>query len=76
MSKFRNQLDAINSKLTQNTSEILLELQANKSTSGQFELSYLVNHASWYPSYDIRVQTINDPLTLIYKANVQYEFPY
>jgi len=71
MSKFRNQLDAINSKLTQNTSEILLELQANKSTSGQFELSYLVNHASWYPSYDIRVQTINDPLTLIYKANVQ-----
>jgi hypothetical protein len=71
MTKFRNQLNAINSKLTQNTSEVLLELQANKATSGQFELSYLVNHASWYPSYDIRVQNINEPLQLVYKANVQ-----
>ena len=71
MSRFRRQLNALNSKLTKNTSEVLVELQADKVTVGKFQLSYLVNHASWYPSYDIRVGTINDPLKLVYKANVQ-----
>lgn len=69
--RFSSQLNAINSRLTKNSSEVLLELQAKKATGGQFMLSYLVNNASWYPSYDIRVQNINDPLQLVYKANVQ-----
>ena len=71
ISKFTNQLNAINGRLTKNSSEVLLELQTNKATTGQFSLSYLVNHASWYPSYDVRVQSINEPLQLVYKANVQ-----
>jgi len=57
--KFTAQLNAINGKLTTNTSEVLLELQAKSATSGNFMLSYLVNNASWYPSYDIMVQNIN-----------------
>jgi hypothetical protein len=69
--KFTSQLNAINGKLTTNTSEVLLELQAKNATSGDFMVSYLVNNASWYPSYDIRVQDINKPLQLVYKANVQ-----
>lgn len=71
IAKFRNQLNEINKKLTSSSSEVLVEILSEKNTKGQFALSYLVNHASWYPSYDIRVQDINNPLELTYKANVQ-----
>ncbi len=71
ISRFTRQLTEINGKLTKYNSEVLLEIQSNKTVSGDFELSYLVNHASWYPSYDIRVADINSPLKLVYKANVQ-----
>jgi hypothetical protein len=71
ISRFRKQLNAINSKLTKYSSEVLLEIQSDKPLTGEFELSYLVNHASWYPSYDIKVQDIKNPMQLVYKANVQ-----
>jgi uncharacterized protein (TIGR02231 family) len=71
ITKFRNQLNEINKRLTSSDSEVLVEIKSEKMTKGEFELSYLVNHASWYPSYDIRVQDINNPLALTYKANVQ-----
>ena len=32
--------------------------------------SYVVSNAGWYPSYDIRVDDIKNPVTIFYKANV------
>ncbi len=40
IARFRNQLNEINGQLTKNTSEVLVELQADNSTQGDFELSY------------------------------------
>jgi uncharacterized protein (TIGR02231 family) len=50
--------------------EISVTIQATKQVSGRLTCSYVVTNAGWYPSYDIRVVDINDPVSIIYKANV------
>lgn len=50
--------------------EIYVVVQSEKQVSGKITFSYVVSNAGWYPSYDIRVDDINDPVTIYYKANV------
>jgi len=38
--------------------------------SSTIKLSYFVDNAKWYPSYDIRFLNINKPLSISYKANI------
>lgn len=52
------------------TSEILVTVVADQAVTGQFELSYFVSNAGWSPTYDIRVQDVQSPIQLLYKANV------
>ena len=49
--------------------QILVEIIAENNSNGKIELSYLVNNAGWYASYDIRASDKED-IYLIYKANV------
>ena len=51
--------------------EIWVNIDAKTVGSADFELFYLVSNASWFPSYDIRVNSIEEPVNLVYKANVQ-----
>ena len=71
LGRLQRQLNALNSRLVTTSSEVLVEIEAPQSIKGEFEVSYLVNNASWFPSYDIRVEDITQPLRLVYKANVQ-----
>lgn len=71
IARFQRQLNALNSKLVSTTSEIIFEIDSDEALKGEFEVSYLVNNAGWFPSYDIRVEDISSPLELVYKANVQ-----
>ncbi|MDD5186353.1 MAG: mucoidy inhibitor MuiA family protein, partial [Paludibacter sp.] len=50
--------------------EVLMEVDSKTAVKCDLELSYYVNNAGWYPSYDIRANTIEDPVQLIYKANI------
>ena len=52
------------------TSEIVLLADCKTALSAPVELSYYVNNASWFPSYDIRAKDITQPIDLVYKANV------
>lgn len=52
------------------TSNILVTVSAKAALQSQFTLTYLVNNASWYPTYDIRAKNVNSPITISYKANV------
>jgi hypothetical protein len=52
------------------TGEVLLTVDAKTAVRVPVELSYYVNNASWYPSYDIRAKSISDPIELAYKANI------
>jgi hypothetical protein len=51
-------------------SEVLVEVNATKAIKAEFVLSYMVVHAAWFPSYDIRVKNVQEPLKLLYKANI------
>jgi len=51
-------------------SEVLIKVDSKVQTKCDIELSYFVNNAGWFPSYDVRVKSISDPISLIYKANI------
>lgn len=50
--------------------EIYITVSSEKQISGKLNYSYVVMNAGWYPSYDIRVTDIKNPVSIIYKANV------
>jgi uncharacterized protein (TIGR02231 family) len=50
--------------------EIFVTVTSEKQLAGKFTISYVVTNAGWYPSYDIRVDDLKNPVSLFYKANV------
>jgi uncharacterized protein (TIGR02231 family) len=50
--------------------EILVSVSSEKQVTGKLTFSYVVANAGWYPSYDIRVDDIKNPVAIFYKANV------
>lgn len=50
--------------------EILVSVSSDKQITGKLTFSYVVSNAGWYPSYDIRVDDIKNPVAIYYKANV------
>lgn len=52
------------------TSDLLITVSSKENINGQLTLSYMVKNAGWYPSYDLRVESISQPMALAYKANV------
>ena len=47
-----------------------ITVKADAQTEAVFTINYLVNNAGWYPSYDLRVENLEEPAELVYKANV------
>lgn len=52
------------------SSRLLLRVETTASTKASFEISYFVSQAGWFPNYDLRVQSVADPVALTYKADV------
>lgn len=71
--ELKNQLNTLTSKKAFASGEILVKVQSKIKTHPSFELSYIVDNAGWYPTYDIRAKTINDPVEIIYKANLRQD---
>jgi hypothetical protein len=53
--------------------EIVIKVASKAEVNGDFTLSYIVPNARWYPTYDLRVKNISEPMTIEYKANVSQE---
>ena len=70
MEKLEKQREELNKQATTATSEVVVKVQSNETVNADFSLSYFVEKAGWYPTYDIRVIDIKHPITLAYKANV------
>ena len=51
-------------------SEIVVVVEAFDATKAEFDLSYFVSSAGWTPSYDLKVEQLNQPINLKYKASV------
>lgn len=57
-------------RLNQPKGEIVVKISADQSGTKLINFSYLVNHAGWSPSYDVRSKDISGPIGLTYKGNV------
>jgi cell division protein FtsB len=68
-----NQINTLTSKKDYPTGEVLVKIDAKSNAKTKFEISYTVANAGWFPTYDIRAKNINEPIELIYKANVRQD---
>ncbi|MEG1020653.1 MAG: mucoidy inhibitor MuiA family protein [Myroides sp.] len=62
-----------NETTTEKTSQGKLVVNIMSSSAGTIplEVSYLTNQATWQPSYEMRIDKINEPIQMLYKAQVQ-----
>jgi uncharacterized protein (TIGR02231 family) len=68
--KLESQLAATVDKSKLPTGEIVVTVSGTKTATGKLKLSYVVMNAGWYPAYDIRVDDISSPASIIYRANI------
>jgi uncharacterized protein (TIGR02231 family) len=52
------------------TKEIVLSFFAEKETTVNIKVMYLVNRATWTPIYDVNVESTSQPVNLSYKASI------
>lgn len=53
--------------------EIVISITNKLDQKAEFEIQYIVTQARWFPSYDLRVKNINEPLMIDYKANISQQ---
>jgi uncharacterized protein (TIGR02231 family) len=70
ITKIQQQLNELNAQNTKASGEIVVTVMAKEAGVAKMGISYVVNNAGWYPSYDLRVTDISKPIYLKYKANV------
>lgn len=76
--KIKTQLASLNDKLQINTKKedkiskgkLIIQLMNEITGNTELEVSYLSYAASWVPFYELRANSINDPMLLMYKAKV------
>lgn len=70
LAQIEAQIAAAHSVKDVSTMDVLVVVDAKESGSANFNISYVVANAGWFPSYDLRVNELNYPIQLSYKANV------
>lgn len=68
--KLLNQLTEMNRKFDLSTNEIVVLADVKENATVPFEITYLVQKAGWYPTYNIRVKDVVSNLQLEMNANV------
>lgn len=76
--KLNKTLERLNNKLEVDTSKeekmssgkLVLQVMNTIAGNVPLEISYLTNNASWFPFYDLRADSVKDPINMAYKAQV------
>lgn len=65
----------INTKKEDKSSDGKLIVQVMNEVAGNvdFEINYLTSNASWKPFYDLRANSIGEPMEMMYKAEVKQD---
>lgn len=71
--KLQQQINQERQAFAQKTSVVEVRVEASKAVSARFELSYIVNGASWVSSYDVRVDDLTKPVNLTHKAQINQQ---
>ncbi len=71
LKKLNNKLE-VNTSKEEKTSEGKLVIQVMNEIAGNvpLEISYLTSNAGWTPFYDLRTNSVAEPIDMIYKAQV------
>ncbi|HLO57859.1 MAG TPA: DUF4139 domain-containing protein [Bacteroidales bacterium] len=70
LDKLNNQIISLNTSGNLPSGTIVLTIDAKQNKNTAILFSYLVDNASWYPSYDIRFNGTDKPLAVSYKATI------
>lgn len=70
MISISQQLMELNAQVDKPTSLVKVKVSSNAAISSKFELRYFIADAGWNALYDIRIEDVNSPLGLFYKAQV------
>lgn len=54
----------------QNAGQLVVRLNSSAPVKTNFDINYFTDNVSWTPFYEIRVDNLNEPVELVYKANV------
>ena len=73
LQKYNHQISELNKSNSKVTSNILVTVSSKTIVQSIFTLSYVVNNAGWFPTYDIRAKNVNSPISISYKANVSQQ---
>ena len=68
--RLNNQLQEEEQKNTKSTGRLVLQVNVAIADNYNFTVSYITPNAYWTPFYDIKVNDINSPLKLVYKAKI------
>lgn len=66
----QNQLTQLKNQQTKVYSEITIAIKCNVTAKSKIQLSYMVSNTGWIPFYDIKSESLTEPLTILSKANV------
>lgn len=69
--RLENQIKEEEKKNSKTSGRLILQLMSPTEGAANFTISYLTTAASWYPFYDLKVNKVNDPLQILYKARLQ-----
>lgn len=75
----QEELTALKGKLTFNQTsaektsqgKLIVNVMSSQPGTIPVEVSYLTNQATWQPSYEMRIDKINSPIQMLYKAQVR-----
>jgi hypothetical protein len=70
LTKLNAQLNIVSANKDVTTSDVVVLVDSKSGREASFTISYFVSYAGWFPTYDVRVDDISQPLKLNYKANV------
>lgn len=70
MTRIQSQINTQSELFSRNSSEIVVNVDADNATAAELEVSYVVSRAGWQPVYDLRAVNTKSPVQLNYKANV------
>ncbi len=69
--KLNQQIIEINTKKDVQMSEVVVTVLAKEMVNNaHISISYFVKNAGWTPTYDFRIEKLNQPINLAYKANI------
>lgn len=73
LSRIDAQLQELKNRKARPTGEVVIKTSSKNEVKVNMNISYVVQEAKWYPSYDIRAKDIKSPISLMYKANVSQQ---